>query len=95
MILIVLLGYYLKNRLNSYSIILLIIASSCLFFILSNFGVWLIGYPKTLEGMISCYILAIPFFKNTILSTLFYSGIIFTSHYLLTLLIPKLNYNNE
>ena len=48
--------------------------SSTLFFIVSNFGVWLIGYPKTLEGLISCYTLAIPFFGNTFIGDLMFTG---------------------
>ena len=47
---------------------------------ISNFGVWLlespgvtnIPYDKTLNGLIECYILAIPFFGNTFLSTLIF-----------------------
>jgi len=35
--------------------------------------VWLIGYPKTLEGLITCYIAAIPFFGYTLAGDLFYS----------------------
>ncbi|MFL2683208.1 MAG: DUF6580 family putative transport protein [Alphaproteobacteria bacterium] len=34
-------------------------------------------YPATLEGLTSCYILAIPFFQNTLISTLFFASVIF------------------
>ena len=47
-----------------------ILQSSTLFFFISNFGVWLLGYPNTLAGFISCYTLALPFFFNTILGDL-------------------------
>ena len=50
-----------------------ILISSLIFFVVSNFGVWIIGYPKTLEGFITCYIAAIPFFGWTIAGDLFYS----------------------
>ena len=47
------------------------------FFIISNFGVWTNGmYGYSFEGLISCYILAIPFFGYTILSTFLYSLLI-------------------
>ena len=36
--------------------------SSLIFFIITNFGVWLMGYPKTIEGFLLCYTMAIPFF---------------------------------
>ena len=51
--------------------------SALLFFIITNFGVWLSGsYGYSIYGLILCYWLAIPFFSNTILSTIFYSIII-------------------
>ena len=52
-----------------------ILLSSISFFIITNFGVWLIGYPKTWSGLIECYTLALPFFRNSLLGDLFYSGV--------------------
>ena len=50
-----------------------------IFFILSNFGVWASGsYGYTLNGFISCYLLAIPFFGYSLISTLIFSVIIET-----------------
>ena len=48
--------------------------SSTMFFVITNFAVWMFGsmYPLTLEGLILCYTMAIPFFGNTLTSTLFY-----------------------
>ena len=54
--------------------------SSVMFFILTNLGVWYLGYPKNIEGLITCFTLAIPFFVNTILGDLFYSFILFRSY---------------
>jgi len=50
-----------------------------LFFVLTNFGVWALGalYPKTLTGLTECYVVAIPFFRNALLSDLFYSALLF------------------
>ena len=53
-----------------------ILMSSLLFFIVTNFGVWLTGYPKTIEGFVLCYTLAIPFFINAIAGDLFFSYIL-------------------
>tara|TARA_B100000900_G_scaffold23721_1_gene18482 strand:+ start:2284 stop:2775 length:492 start_codon:yes stop_codon:yes gene_type:complete len=47
--------------------------SSLIFFIITNFGVWLGGYPKTIEGFLLCYTMAIPFFLNSILGDFFFS----------------------
>jgi len=48
-----------------------------IFFVITNFGVWMLGsYGYTLSGLYTCYILAIPFFTYSIVSTLLFSGII-------------------
>jgi hypothetical protein len=61
----------IKNRVKG------IIVSLMTFYILSNFGVWLSGmYTYDISGLINCYIVAIPFFGNTIFSTIIYSSII-------------------
>lgn len=57
-----------------------------IFFVLSNFFVWLEGslYPKTFDGLATCYTMAIPFFKNTLLSTVVYSVVLFEAYKLAT-----------
>ena len=50
-----------------------ILGSSLLFFLVTNFGVWYLGYPNTLAGLVSCYTLALPFFVNTIIGDLFFT----------------------
>ena len=47
------------------------------FFIITNFGVWIVGYPKSFNGIVACYYAALPFYKNTLLSTLAYSTIFY------------------
>tara|TARA_B100001250_G_scaffold375032_1_gene362321 strand:- start:212 stop:703 length:492 start_codon:yes stop_codon:yes gene_type:complete len=50
---------------------------ACLFFIITNFGVWSLGsYGYTFSGLLLCYTLAIPFFTYSIISTFIFSGII-------------------
>ena len=68
-------GIYGKSFLSRLSLLFL---SSIIFFICSNFGVWLFSefYTKDLEGLLQCYVLAIPFFTNTIIST-FVFGLLF------------------
>ena len=50
------------------------VASSVCFFLVTNFGAWLTleMYEKNLVGLFQSYVLAIPFFHNTLISTLFY-----------------------
>tara|TARA_B100000902_G_C27275235_1_gene898492 strand:+ start:1157 stop:1642 length:486 start_codon:yes stop_codon:yes gene_type:complete len=50
---------------------------ACLFYIITNFGVWSLGsYGYSFEGLVTCYTLAIPFFAHTLISTIIFSSII-------------------
>ena len=71
---VVFLGQWSK-KMNLFTVL----ASSLTFFVISNFGVWLLGYPLTVEGFIACYTAAIPFFRNAILGDLFYAAILYYS----------------
>jgi len=54
-----------------------VLIGASLFFVITNFGVWSMGsYGYTLEGLIACYTLAIPFFGNTIAGTIIFSAVI-------------------
>ena len=52
--------------------------SSTIFFIVTNFAVWMSGsmYPLTIDGLLLCYTMAIPFFGNTLAGTLFYVSLL-------------------
>ena len=63
--------------LNSVNRILGALIGAFLFYLITNFGVWALGtYGYSLEGLIACYTLALPFFGNTIVSTLIFSSLI-------------------
>jgi hypothetical protein len=68
------------------------IASSMLFFIVTNFGTWAVSgmYPLTVSGLAACYVAAVPFFQNTIAGDLFYSGLLFGGFALLERAVPAL-----
>jgi hypothetical protein len=51
----------------------LVLLGSISFFVISNLGVWLLYYPKTIEGLIACFTLAIPFFVTSLLGDVIYS----------------------
>jgi hypothetical protein len=80
-VLIGFLGVWLKSHKKPLPILGTTLLSSILFFIITNFGVWLTGggwfYPKTWQGLIECYTLAIPFFRNTVAGDLVYTGVLF------------------
>lgn len=75
----------LRNKLNIFTIASTSLASSTFFFIVTNFTLWYFSsmYEKSIYGLILCYTMAIPFFKNTIAGDIFYSGIIFAIYYFL------------
>ncbi len=56
---------------------LTVLGASIFFFITTNFGVWYLSYPHTWEGLVQCYVLAIPFFGNTLAGDLFYTALLF------------------
>ena len=66
--------YFIKNMSSRITGALI---GSCIFFIISNFGVWSLGsYGYTLNGFLMCYLLAIPFFAYNIISTFLFSALI-------------------
>lgn len=79
-LLIGLLGLWLKSHKRPLPVLGATLLSSILFFVITNFGVWVIGpetYPRTLPGLVECYVAAIPFFKNTVAGDLVYTGVLF------------------
>ena len=56
-----------------------IFGASTFFFIVTNFAVWLSSgmYAHTLSGLTQCYTMALPFLRNTLLSDLVYTGLLF------------------
>ena len=81
LLLITFVFHKISNKINFKNLFIYGFAGSLIFFAVSNFGVWALGspgvydiaYEKSLSGLIECYILAIPFFGNTFLSTLIFA----------------------
>ena len=73
-IIIALIGGLIKNN-KWQSLALASLTSSVLFFLITNLGVWATGtmYVKNLDGLLQSYAMGLPFFRNTVLSDLFYS----------------------
>lgn len=90
--LIVLLGSLALSRISVLRVGGVAIASSMLFFVISNFGVWAGSgmYPHNLSGLAACYVAAIPFFQNTFAGDLFYAALLFGGFRLAELLVPRL-----
>jgi len=61
------------------------------FFVISNFAVWMVWhmYPKTIGGLMTCYVAGMPFFRNAVASDLFFSAAFFGIGYLVSQRAPE------
>jgi len=89
---IVLIGWALEKRRTLLRVGAAAVAASVLFYLVTNFGVWLVMdyYPKTLAGVATCYVAAIPFFQNTLAGDLVFSALLFGGFALLECQVPRL-----
>jgi hypothetical protein len=90
--LIVILGAIVLPRTSIQRVGAASLASSILFFAVSNFGTWVVSgmYPHTVAGLASCYVAAVPFFQNTVAGDLFYSALLFGGFAIAERLVPRL-----
>ena len=66
------------------------LGSSVLFFLVTNFGVWLgfNTYDRSWTGLLDCYVAAIPFFRYTLAGDMFFAVVLFGSYALAMNLVP-------
>lgn len=91
----VLLGFVLRGRVGVWSVAACGLAGSLLFFVVTNFFVWLTahgvpGYEACTIGLMSCYIAALPFLKGWLLGTAVWSVLLFGGFELLRRQLPVL-----
>jgi len=77
-------GFWLKKRLKWHNTIFSAFLAGLVFFLITNFAVWVFTpwYSKTIAGLTQCFIMALPFFKNTLLGNLFYVSSLFGAYQL-------------
>lgn len=89
-----LLGARLKEKKSVAKVTSMSLVSSLLFYLASNFGVWLMGwYPRTWQGLVECYLMALPFLRNFTLATLVYSAVFFGAYELIARLVKNTRYS--
>ncbi|MCK4781642.1 hypothetical protein KAS79_01810 [Candidatus Parcubacteria bacterium] len=90
-LLCVALGFWLKKHKKWQAVLGGSILSALIFFFLTNFAVWIFTpwYAKTISGLTQCYLMALPFFKNTLLGSFFYSTVLFGAYELAKILVRK------
>jgi hypothetical protein len=69
----------LGKQISTFRVIVGSLTASIAFFVVSNFAVWAVWhmYPKTLAGLMTAYVAAIPFFRNQMLADLLLAGALF------------------
>jgi len=75
-------GWWVQKKYSLSRFITGTLVSSIVFFIMTNFAVWLVPLPsgmyqKSIAGLIHCYIMAIPFFRNSLIGDFFYGSIFY------------------
>ena len=79
---VAMIGYSLRTRENVPTIAVAAVAGPTGFLLISNFGVWLGGhgarmYPATWDGLMACYMAALPFYRNSLAATAAYTALLF------------------
>ncbi|MGC2621138.1 MAG: DUF6580 family putative transport protein [Acidobacteriaceae bacterium] len=69
----------LSKQVNPTRVIVAPVIASTSFFLISNFAVWAGGvlYPHTMAGLTACFGLALPFYRNDVVSTVLVTGLAF------------------
>lgn len=83
-LLVGLMGSSLINKISSGKVVLASLSGSTIFYIISNFGVWVLSpmYAKSVTGLIQCYTLALPFYGTSLIGDLLYSSLLFGAYQL-------------
>lgn len=91
-VLIGVIGFSLRGHIKPMPVVLATLTGSILFFLITNFGVWLMGtmYPMTVDGLLMCYTAALPFFRNTLIGDFFFVGVLFGGFALMRQRFPVL-----
>ena len=90
-LLVGLVGLFIKKYKNAETVLAGSIVASVIFFLATNWAVWQFSpwYAKSIEGLIQCYTLALPFFRNSLLGNIFYTGVLFGSYELVVYLAKQ------
>jgi len=81
-----LMGGLLAQKATALRVGITTLAASVSFFLISNFAVWSVWnmYPKTAAGLAECYLAGLPFFRNAVVSDLFFAAVFFGIGYLVS-----------
>jgi len=93
-ILVALLGILIKKNKKVSTVFFAGIGSSLLFYMISNFGVWLMGwYPNNAKGLLDSYIMGLPFLRDFTFATILYSAVFFGAYELIARLVKDTKFS--
>jgi hypothetical protein len=85
-------GQFIRNRRSAMNIGVVTLASSVMFYVVTNLASWASFslYPKTWAGLAACYVVAIPFFRNSLVGDMAFSVVLFGGFALLETIVISL-----
>jgi len=92
-IIISIIGIWLRKHRSIPTTLGVSVTGSVIFFMVTNFGVWVMPgsmYQTNINGLLNCYVAAIPFFRNTLIGDLFYVAAIFGLYELVKKIFPSI-----
>ena len=90
-------GLWVRKNKNIQNVIFGTVTGSLLFFFITNSAVWAMTplYAKNSQGLIECFVMALPFFRNTLLGDFFFVGVLFGSYEGVMYLLPRLKQTDK
>jgi hypothetical protein len=81
---VAMIGFWIRSQFSYGRLAIGTLCASVSFFMITNFGVWLSGwYGYTVEGLVACYVAAIPFFRNQAIGDVLFVALFFGGDYVL------------
>jgi hypothetical protein len=84
-------GIWLQRNITVANVVISAVTASVLFFVITNLGAWMTWalYPMTMDGLMQAYVAGIPFFQNSLLGNLVFTGVLFGGYALVLSRYPR------
>ena len=91
-VLIAVIGWSMRGKVSAGMVVLYSLAGSVSFYLITNFAVWSLSswYAHNLSGLISAYVMGLPFFRNTLAGDLLYNSLFFGAYALVKVLATRI-----
>ena len=94
LIFMIMMGFYMRKNRSVWAIGGTSFLSALLFFLITNMGVWALGngmrYPHSISGLIECYTMALPYFRNSLVGMMVFVPVLFSRLALVECKLPAL-----